>query len=398
MRQLLDSELELVVESGFIYLPLLFDPAIEREILSSWKTKALVKVDGRYFVQTLSLQSLVENYEKIDPASYAQLRTACLEKYRHTPGLGGISIDEKLKTILFHVMPHFIRREKGLDRRKLTEEEILDLVTKYIRIPAKYYDEAYKFRDTDWLREALDNLRHHEVSVNPPRTGRMPARQLREWVHKALELKIVNREKSHLNQVLQEREEFIATHRNYVATLLYLAEKGSLEIDGFGFTRIGASNDYLVYKHTGEYALQDYYGRFYLFPDCRVGVTTIMPLKPIVVDSYKHPFLEGHASGQVICMRHFKPPRVFSAENIINTLEEGINTLLYGYSSRRRNGYHSLDQITRNVQTVELEDWVDDPIFPGRFMQIVSFDDYRVPPDHPKIGSGQVIVTNQHTP
>lgn len=398
MWQVLDSELEIVVESGFIYLPLLFDPAIEQEVRSSQKTKALVEIDGSYFVKTLNLHSLVENYEKIYPDSYEQLRTACLEKYGHTPGLGGISIDEKLRTILFHIMPHFTRRKKGLDRRKLTDEEILDLVAKHIHIPAKYYDEAYKFRDTDWVRGALDSLRQHALIVNPPRAGRMPARELREWVHKALELKIVNREGSRLNQALQEREEFIATKRNYIAILLYLAEKGSLEIDGFGFTRIGSSTDYLVYKHTGEYVLKDYYGRTYLFPNCRVGVATIAPLTPIVVDSYKHPFLEGHDSGQAICMRQFKPAREFSAENMINALEEGINTLLYGYSSRRRNGYHSLDQTTRDVQVSECEDYVDDPISPGRYMRVVNFDDYRIPQDHPKLASGQVVITNHHTP
>ena len=32
MKQLLDSDLELVVESNFIYLPFLFDPEIEKEI------------------------------------------------------------------------------------------------------------------------------------------------------------------------------------------------------------------------------------------------------------------------------------------------------------------------------------------------------------------------------
>ena len=32
MKRLLDSDLELLVESNFIYLPLLFDPDIEKEI------------------------------------------------------------------------------------------------------------------------------------------------------------------------------------------------------------------------------------------------------------------------------------------------------------------------------------------------------------------------------
>ena len=92
--------------------------------------------------------------------------------------------------------------------------------------------------------------------------------------------------------------------------LLYISEKGSLEIDGFGFSRMGMTDEYVIYKHTGEYALKDYYGRIYLFPDCRVAVSTIVPLKPVVLDTYKHPFLEGHDAGQPICLRGFNPPRV----------------------------------------------------------------------------------------
>ena len=163
-----------------------------------------------------------------------------------------------------------------------------------------------------------------------------------------------------------------------MATILYLADRGSLEIDGFGFARDGEGDQYLVYKRTGEYALRDYYGRLYLFPDCRVAVSTTARLHPMVLDRYKHPFLFGHEARQDICLRHFLAPKGFSAGNVISALEEGLTTLLYGYNPRLRNGYHSLDPMTQMQRSL-------------------NFTDYRIPSDHPDIISGKVEVTNGRT-
>ncbi|MGI0015460.1 MAG: hypothetical protein ACREBU_18745, partial [Nitrososphaera sp.] len=288
MRRLLDSDLELVVQSGFMYVPLLLDPAIEREIDAPRKGNNLITVNGRRFIKTLSLQSLVENYEKIDTESYEQLRGSCLQKYCHPSGLGGISISGMLRTILFDVMPHFIRRSKGLERRRRSEGEILGLIREKINIPGRYYEDATKFVDRGVLLAVLDELQGQGARIEPPKDGLIEGRTLREWLLKAMELKIVEREKDRLRQTLQEREQFVEAERKDIATLLYIAEKGSLEIDGFGFSRMGLTDEYLIYKHTGEYALKDFYGRIYLFPDCRVAVSTIVPLRPLVIDTYKH--------------------------------------------------------------------------------------------------------------
>lgn len=403
MRQLLESGLELVIDSGFIYVPLLFDPGIEREIRSSGKTNGLAEVEGKLFIKTLSLRSMVKSYAEIHPKSYAQLRRECLRKYRHAPGVDALSIDQKLQTILFHVMPHFIRRTGSLERGRLSEEEILDLIGEKIDIPARYYEEAEQFVDPDALRRGLEQLEEAGTTIEPPADGPISAGNLEKWLHRVLELRIVEGEKERLRHLLDEREPFAATHRRHVATLLYIAESGALEIDGFGFARIGLTNEYLVYRRTGEYALKDFYGRIYLFPDCRVAVSTIVPLRPFVIDAYKHPFLEGYDSGQPICLRHFSPPREFGAANVIRALEEGISALLYGYSSRRRNGYHSLEQTTKRVWSVDSNDAIVldydfDPLGPTRYVRRVSFEDYCIPPDHPKIVSGQVQVTNSYTP
>lgn len=403
MRHLLDSDLELLIESGFVCLPLLFDPAIEGEIRTSPRPKTLMTVDGRYFIKTLRLHSLAENYERIDAQLYEQVRSMCLQTYSGMVDLSGISMSEKLRMILFQVMPHFIRRNRSLERRKLTEDEILDLVGEKISIPRKYYDKATKSLDTGSLRIILGELEERVPRIDPPGNGLMAARTLREWLVSAIEVRIMNGERERLRQALYHRRQFGETQRKYVAILLYIAEKGGVEIGNFGFSRMGMSDDYLVYKRTGEYALKDFYGRIYLFPDCRVAVSTIVPLKPLVLDTYKHPFLEGHDSGQHICLRHFSPGREFTAANAIKALEEGINALLYGYSSRRRNGYHSLDRITGYVRTLDFDDYImpehdDDPLIPTRPVRIVNFDDYRVSRDHPKIELGHVEITNDYTP
>jgi len=153
------------------------------------------------------------------------------------------------------------------------------------------------------------------------------------------------------------REQFRNTKKKHLAILLYIAGKGSLEIDGFGFSRMDSSDEYLVYKRTGEYILKDYHARSYLFPDCRVAVPTFGTLRPIVMETYKHPFLLGHEAGQEICLRQFTPPNKFTAGNIIGGVEIGINALIYGYDSRRRNGIHSLDRKLLHVKSIEFDDY-----------------------------------------
>jgi hypothetical protein len=200
----------------------------------------------------------------------------------------------------------------------------------------------------------LENL---ELTLEPIQDGFVEGNELREWLHKALEVQILNRERARLEQELDERERMGESKRKHIATLLYIAKRGSFEIDGFGFSRIGSSEDYLIYKRTGEYVLTDYYARKYRFPDCRVAVPTMRPFRPVVLEPYKHPFLQGHGPRQQICMRGFKWPEEFTADNSIRLLEEGINALLYGYDARRRNGYHSLDPTRHYIKTIEFEDY-----------------------------------------
>ncbi len=370
MRQLLDSDLELLVESDFIYLPLLFDPEIEKEIQTIFPPenqiensaqpdlKTIIKLKDKYFVKALNLQSVLENYEVINAYDYRRLRNACLLKYQLTGEVDGIFLDETLRTILFQIMPHFIRKNRGLIRKKLSDEEILDLINKKINIPGKYHKEAKTFQDLEPLKEVLGDLKNKKYIFKPPGNGILTGRKLGDWFHDAVQAKVLKSEHHRIAETLQVREQFIQANPEHIAILLYIADTGSMEIDGFGFTRKnGYKGEYFVYKRVGEFVLKDYYARSYLFPACRVAVSTYTPFRPFVMEKYKHPFLLRHKSGQEICMQHFAPPNEFTAENAIRILEEGLTALRYGYDARRRNGYHSLDRTWVYIPTIDFEDY-----------------------------------------
>jgi hypothetical protein len=390
------SDITIVIESGYIYLPLLYDPSIEEEIdggrssgsgpnknseaFHLMRGKLLIRVNGKYFVRSLNLQSLLDNYPRLHPEHYKQIKSSQLKKYVAAPYFDELPIDEKLETILFHIMPHYIRRKTQLRRRKPSTEEILDYIEEKMAIPDAYYDRADRFFAPDHSLDFLRGLQRR-ASVDLPGRGPISPDAFDTWLQGALTAKIVNDEIERLTQRLRRREESLKDRRRYTAALLFIADKGSFERDGFGFYRTG-TKDYIIYKRTGEYALKDYYGRIYLFPDCRVAVLTHGFMHPIILDRYKHPFLEEDEPGQQICLgldREMYFPRQFTAKNVVKALEEGISTLFYGYNSRKRNGYHSLDT-TADTAT-------------ARFRS-VNFDDYRIPKDHPKVVSGEVEIKN----
>lgn len=390
MQQLLDSDLEVVVAANFLFLPLLFDPSLAGEIqapkVSPGQEPArgsplgddLLAVGGRHFIKTLSLPSLLQHFEKLHPEAYNHLREVFLQKNLGFIGdREHISLDHKLETIVFQIIPHFLRRAGSIRRsKKPNSEELLDLICRKIDLPRNYYQRGRRLSDPEVLRKKVAYLENLGETAEPLREGIMAVQDLRQWFYQAITRRIVDQEKDRLQQMIDQREQFSQDHRRQAALLLYLAEKGSLEIEGFGFSRMGKNREYLIYRRTGEYALKDFYGRLYLFPDCRVAIST-WGLKPVVLEKYKHPFLRRHAAGQAICLRHFTPPSVFTAAHAITALEEGINALFYGYNCRRRNGYHSLDRLPRQEC-------------------LVDFEDYRIGPDHPKISSGKLEIKNAY--
>jgi hypothetical protein len=364
MRRLIGSGIDFMVESGFLYLPLLFDPAMEREVQATLdspgsreKKGTVLLIEGKHFVKTLSLNSLVANSEKIGKDYYEQTRSAVLKQFVGNVDRGEMSFGWKLITIIFEVMPYFIKKNRGLERRKFGKEEMLKLIAEKADFPPGDVERTDTFFDLKPLQEALKEVENLDSTFEPPMDGMISSNELNNWLLKALEAQVIKKERARLRNELLKREGLVAAVGENMDILLSIAEKGSLEINGFGFTWTGKGDDYLIYKRTGEYILKDYYGRSYLFPDCRVAVSTCSPFKPVVIERYKHPFLYGQGSGQEICMRGFNPPQEFSAENAIHLLEEGLNALLHGYDARRRNGYHSLDRTREYVRTVEFDDY-----------------------------------------
>lgn len=392
--RLFKTDQEFLVHQGYIYVPLLMDPEIKRElnhfpvdlkldpapgeILSGSYPPPLISVAGHRYIQAVAAASLVDNFGLVSPRAWAEYRRRLLEQYSLTTDLWGITLDPNLITIVFHILPHFLRRNGPRKSQRLTETEILDHLRKYLRVPGRFLREAQRYQNSRPLKEALTRLAASAKERPPLPEGPVSGARLKEWWEESLKLTILETLRRDLLKEFQDREQFRDAQEERLALLLFLAEKGSLELNGFGFSRIGKTREYRIYKRTGPYALKDYYGRLYLFPDCRVAVSTSGPLRPVVLDHYKHPFLRRHAPGQEICLRSEMSRLTFSAKNAIQVLEEGINALFYGYDRRRRNGYHPLDAP------------------PGK-IRLVHFDDYRIPTDHPLIVSGQVEVKNRDT-
>ncbi len=394
MWRCFEADLEILVHRGHLYLPLLLDPEIHQETqtpisqsasrgessggLTDWPTPAVLAVQDRWFVQAVRASSLIDNYAQLFPQDHEQRRRTLREHYSLAADLFGVALDPHLVTIVFHILPHFLRREGFQRRRRLQEGEVLDLIRERVQVPYYFDQQARRFLDLKPLKEALRRLETVHREPQPPPEGLVSAAKLRDWWEEVYTARLLAEERSRLFQELEERERWAAAQESRLAVLLYLAQKGSLELDGFGFCRMKKGLGYRVYKRTGPYALTDFYGRLYLFPDCRVAVNSQGRLRPVVVDHYKHPFLRRHGSGQAICMGPESQNLTFTAQNAIQVLEEGINALLYSYDGRHRAGYHRLF------------------VLPG-MMRLVDFEDYRIPTDHPLIVSGQVEVKNRAT-
>lgn len=388
MRRLWNCHPGLLVAGNFLYLPLVFDPYIAQELEANPPAELdsqgnpvpssplLIKAQDSAFIKTVKLESLLEQYADFDPVGWEEMRRSVLgdipESNRDNPSLP----DPVLAVILFQIMPYFLKRSRSLSRRGLDRKELLELIEEHVQLPPPYARQSGKLPENKNLRAAIARLADRaERSPGPPPSGLVPADVLKEWFFQALAAKISAQERARLSQALAEQEKWADLYRRHSGLLTYLVEKGSLEVDGFGFARGRGKNEYRIYKRTGVYALKDFYGRPYIFPDCRVAVSTARRLTPFVIEHYKHPLLRRHSSGQDICTpKDFQPSLTFSAANIIKALETGINALYYGYNARRRNGYHSLDRIHQE--------------------RLISFDDYRVPPDDPRMVSGEVEIKN----
>jgi hypothetical protein len=391
MWQLCNSETEVVIHSGFVYVPLLFDPQIEGELalLTGAEvspppggvvtiTDKLLFVDGDYFIQSLSLASLVENFPVVFPEEWERARLRLRRFVIPGASLYQPYLDARLKTILFEILPHFLRPHQDPRRKKVGVAAVL------AHLAAKITSNSGKTALVDRLQaqktsleQVLDQIEHLKRLPGGPPEHRCRGNELAGWFREAIQAHLASQEIWHWRQELAQVQDLLNLPGPELAVLLGIASRGAVEVDGCGCRPDKRHpGEYLVYKRTGEYVLQDYFGRFYLFPDCRVGVSTSGPFHPMVLDQYKHPLLRHFGSRQQICLTDYQPAQEFSAAAVIKALEEGLNALFYGYNSRKRNGYNSLDKF-------------------GRHLSVVDFEDWRIPQDDPRVTDGQVEVKNR---
>jgi len=372
-----------VTADGFLCLPLLLDPEIARDLDSrpvfpdSASSPVGETLPGEHFLPAVRLASVVEGYPLLWPDSYRELKEAVcreldLPATEEDPGLHGW-----LAPLVFEVLPHFVRLGPAASRGPLGPEAVLAALARRLQVPPLYYDRARAVAAPEELARRLETLEKAALPLPPPPQGWVSGVELDHWLGQALRAFIIREERQTLARRLEEYRRQGETRLMRLALLLFLKDRGELEIDGFGITPYpGSAGDYWVYRRTGEYALRDYYGRPYLFPDCRVAVSTRERLRPVVLETYKHPLLRRHAPRQEICLpQEYQAPLTKGPREIIAALEAGLNALYYGYNPRRRNGYHSLDR--------------------HRTEQLISFEEYRLAPEDPRLRSGRVEVKNQ---
>lgn len=401
MWELLNGQTEILVQDGFLYVPLLLDAEIAAELAaragegcaaaaaassagamadpSTAAAPLLLRRDDSYFIQSLSLAALVEQYEAVFPEEYAQLRRALLQDLPHRWRPCKPLLEPPLKTILFEVLPYFLRTRRGKHREKTEARAVLAYLAGSQTVPdqAPALLTAFQEQESN-LREALAWLAARQAAysdVPPPPPGYGPG--LRQWLQTALQARIIAQEIARREAELAARLSLADLPPEQLALLLSIAAQGAVEVDGVGCCRDPQRpGAYWVYKRTGAFVLQDYYGRPYLFPDCRVAVSTAGPYQPVVLEKYKHPLLRRWAPRQPICLTDYQAPQEFSATALRQALQEGLNALYYGYNSRKRNGYNSLDGY-------------------GRHHSVVDFEDWRLPKDDPRLLTGELEVKNR---
>lgn len=325
-----------IVKNGYIYMPALYSEGLEKTIADEGANPALVMAEGKAFVQSLDLRPLVENYEQINPNNFGKFKKTLLDKYNFDPSQAVLG-NSALKTIIFEVLPYFAKNTAnlGIRAKKLTEREIIQMISSTMDIPPEYYNKAEQLYDTSGLIKKISELELQGGAISTP-DSITSAKEIDKWFANSLKDHILSTELEVLKQALVTRSEISSKNKEYIATLLFLQNKHSFEFGGVGFekgTESSTEYGYTVYVHTGEYALQDFDGSVYLMGDCKVSIST-QDLWPRVMGRYNnryiHPFLNRNG-GSSLCITDYQAPHRFTGENAIKALTTGLNTVFYGY-------------------------------------------------------------------
>ncbi len=333
------------VNKGVVYYPLLTDPKIEQRLHSN----GTVKKNGRGFeVKGIELQSAVGSYSTLHPEEYEAFRKEVLKGIGGDKGLKNLSKkDELLETILFEVMPHFVeKRNRGLGINP-SKNEILSLIRHEIKVPKSYYQKAVEsYKPTD-NRSIIDKLNKEitKTKINKLK-GEVSLKELDYFVSSSLKAKILYGEREKLKSDAEYSKSFAKEGLEDLATLLFLQDQKSFDLDDFGFIKKrvfrdeygnkieGEFSDYTVYVKVPEHALRDFDGEVYLLPKCRVAVDIngSSLSSQFALGKYDHPFLisEGGYDSE-ICIGRAKIHGKSLSEKLRGRLEAGKNALLYGY-------------------------------------------------------------------
>jgi hypothetical protein len=385
----LGEEELLYIHDGILYTPLLMDSTItDKAVKKAGKgpdrKPVIITKDDRRYIRAVNLMDLVSNYESINPAGYRAIIDELVRKYsidlleQETPYDNSL-----LETIIFGVMPHFVSINKNLlDRTEPRRADILEFIIKKEKIPLDKYRKKVR-QETDYasLERAITYLRSLEKTTRLPQNGPIQSSALDSWLSSAVENSIVTKEAQLKGRILSMKQVLKKKEVDQRAVMLYLTKKGKLEIGGFGFME-GEDSEYLVYAHTGEYALESRKGKIFHFRDCKVAVPVDSDYidSPLVIDNYKHPFLQNCEPMQDICIVDGGNGGQPTAKNIIKNIEEGINTLFYGYTLNGHfGGYQPL-----NGDFESDEDDYD-----------ISFRSYRIKKDDRRLKSGKLEIKNQ---
>lgn len=364
-----------LVAADYLYLPLWFDPEIAAAVSTAsvvpWSPSAatpapllLQHPDGEIFVRTLAMPALAAAILELYPA---------LAPLEEAPPQPDSFLPAKLMVIVFEVLPYFVRLHSpgsGTEtKRQAILRRLAEAVPETVSVAAP---------EASWREQALLwQNRLQELQATVPESAPLPAgcysgAQVWQWLQQEARVRAHHSLLAACQEAVTALDSWLAADPEELRIFLALGQLEQLEVDGFGWQKLPQAGEYLVYKRTGPYLLEDYFRRPYLFPDCRVAVPTTGPFKPLVLDRYKHPLLRGFRPRQLICLpEDYQPAASFSAEALITALEAGLNALYFGYNPRRRNGYHSLDRF-------------------GRTFSDLDFEDLRLPPDHPLVAQLEV--------
>ena len=357
------KEGQFFVRDNYVYVPLVVDGQLA-QVTDSGEIRT---IHGQKYVKSTNLLSVVENCHLICPQDYDAIKAQVAAELGKIPDK--VALKDMLNEIIFQVLPHFVKINQGLERKKPTEDEIVEYLLSKNVVPENYIKRAVQITQDDSLNERLNTIGTYSVNVpnNVDTVG-----VLNNWFADAIKNQVLYNESVRIRGLVAERAAALKNSAKKNALFMYLNDCNAFDVDGFGFGNYDGA--LWAYKRIPAYALKDFNGDIYLFEGCRVAACGG---SPHVMEYYKHPFLSSHRDMAQICIGHAQIIGDTRAERITQSIETGINVLLYGYF--RHDGFGGYHSLNGRIQHGNYE---------------VRFSDFKVSRDHPRIKSGEVIITN----